>query len=55
MPKFPPLEGEKEILVLREKQLKKKIFEETIKTQVGTKLAMDEEKTDILEMEGLKN
>lgn len=42
------------MLVLREKQLKK-IFEETIKTQVGTKLAMDEEKTDTLEMEGLKN
>ena len=54
MRKFPPLEGEKEILVLREKQLKK-IFEETIKTQVGTKLTMDEEKTEILEMEGLKN
>lgn len=53
MRKFPPLEGEKEILVLREKQLKKS--SETIKTQVGTKLAMDEEKTDILEMEGLKN
>ena len=25
MPKFPPLEGEKEILVLREKQLKKNL------------------------------
>ena len=54
MRKFPPLEGEKRNISFKRETIKK-IFEETIKTQVGTKLAMDEEKTDILEMEGLKN